>query len=565
MKRNTTLSIVLTLAAVVFSLFFLKESIIFYSKNPQKQAEYAASHPNIFKKIINLGLDIQGGMRFVLEIDRSNLPKEATGDLLERAYTVIENRINGLGVAEPMIQKQGRDRIIVELPGFRDEAAASKVIGSTAQLEFNLLREPADLERAIKVVDNVIKGEKISDTASAAGKDTLSAKKKEEQQKAQSLFTGQEKTAADSAKAKTDTNEVEKEAATTSFTDLLSQMGEQIAVLESNKAKVDKILQREDVRTALERAGLGGSSFLWGHESRVQGSSLYRTLYYVKARPEMRGDAIKDARGSIDRGGMSMGQAIVELEMNSKGARTFARVTAANIQKYLAIVLDSTVYSAPVIRSKIPSGRAQIEGSFTMEEAKNLAVVLRAGALPAPVKIVEQRIVGPSLGQDSVKRGGVASAISFALIILFMVVYYRTCGLIANGALILHILFVLGMMAAINATLTLPGIAGIVLNVGMAVDANVLIYERIREELRLGKTPRSAIDAGYNRAIITIVDTQIVTFLTAVILFWAGTGPIKGFAITMILGILFTLFTQVFITRAFFNVIPISKDNKLSI
>jgi protein-export membrane protein SecD len=565
MKRNTTLSIVLTLAAVVFSLFFLKESIIFYSKNPQKQAEYAASHPNIFKKIINLGLDIQGGMRFVLEIDRSNLPKEATGDLLERAYTVIENRINGLGVAEPMIQKQGRDRIIVELPGFRDEAAASKVIGSTAQLEFNLLREPADLERAIKVVDNVIKGEKISDTASAAGKDTLSAKKKEEQQKAQSLFTGQEKTAADSARAKTDTNEVEKEAATTSFTDLLSQMGEQIAVLENNKAKVDKILQREDVRTALERAGLGGSSFLWGHESRVQGSSLYRTLYYVKARPEMRGDAIKDARGSIDRGGMSMGQAIVELEMNSKGARTFARVTAANIQKYLAIVLDSTVYSAPVIRSKIPSGRAQIEGSFTMEEAKNLAVVLRAGALPAPVKIVEQRIVGPSLGQDSVKRGGVASAISFALIILFMVVYYRTCGLIANGALILHILFVLGMMAAINATLTLPGIAGIVLNVGMAVDANVLIYERIREELRLGKTPRSAIDAGYNRAIITIVDTQIVTFLTAVILFWAGTGPIKGFAITMILGILFTLFTQVFITRAFFNVIPISKDNKLSI
>jgi protein-export membrane protein SecD len=565
MKRNTTLSIVLTLAAVVFSLFFLKESIIFYSKNPQKQAEYAASHPNIFKKIINLGLDIQGGMRFVLEIDRSNLPKEATGDLLERAYTVIENRINGLGVAEPMIQKQGRDRIIVELPGFRDEAAASKVIGSTAQLEFNLLREPADLERAIKVVDNVIKGEKISDTASAAGKDTLSAKKKEEQQKAQSLFTGQEKTAADSARAKTDTNEVEKEAATTSFTDLLSQMGEQIAVLENNKAKVDKILQREDVRTALERAGRGGSSFLWGHESRVQGSSLYRTLYYVKARPEMRGDAIKDARGSIDRGGMSMGQAIVELEMNSKGARTFARVTAANIQKYLAIVLDSTVYSAPVIRSKIPSGRAQIEGSFTMEEAKNLAVVLRAGALPAPVKIVEQRIVGPSLGQDSVKRGGVASAISFALIILFMVVYYRTCGLIANGALILHILFVLGMMAAINATLTLPGIAGIVLNVGMAVDANVLIYERIREELRLGKTPRSAIDAGYNRAIITIVDTQIVTFLTAVILFWAGTGPIKGFAITMILGILFTLFTQVFITRAFFNVIPISKDNKLSI
>jgi SecD/SecF fusion protein len=559
MKRNTTLSILLTIGAVAFSLFFLKDSIIFYSKNPSQQNEYTQSHPNIFKKIINLGLDIQGGMRFVLEIDRSNLPKEATGDILERAYTVIENRINGLGVAEPMIQKQGKDRIIVELPGFRDEAAATKVIGSTAQMEFNLLREPAELERAIKVVDNVVKGEKIVDSTTAGVKDTSVAKTKEGQQKAQSLFSGKEKSA-DSAADTTD-----KEAAVSSFSELLSGIGDQLAVLESNKAKVDKYLSREDVHAALERAGLGGSNFLWGHETRVQGSSVYRTLYYVKARPEMRGDAIKDARGTVDRGGMSMGQAIVELEMNNKGGKTFARVTGANIGKYLAIILDSTVYSAPVIRSKIPSGRAQIEGSFTMEEAKNLSVVLRAGALPAPVKIVEQRIVGPSLGQDAVRKGGIASAISFGLIIIFMVFYYRYCGLIANGALVLHVLFVLGMMAAINATLTLPGIAGIVLNVGMAVDANVLIYERIREELRFGKTPRSAIEAGYNRAIITIIDTQVVSFITAVILFWAGTGPIKGFAITMILGILFTLFTQVLVTRAFFNVVPISKDNKLSI
>jgi SecD/SecF fusion protein len=561
MKRSTTLSVILTIGAIVFSLFFLKDSIIFYTKNPSQQSEYAQTHPNIFKKIINLGLDIQGGMRFVLEIDRSNLPKDAAGDLLERAYTVLENRINGLGVAEPMIQKQGRDRIIVELPGFRDEAAASKVIGSTAQLEFNLLREPADLERAIKVIDNVVKGEKISDTTGAA-KDTTAAKATEAQEKAQNLFAGKE---AAKDTSKTDTSATEKEEGAGSFSELLTGMGEQIAVLESDKAKVDKILSRVDVRSALERSGLGGSNFLWGHETRVQGASIYRTLYYVKARPEMRGDALRDARGSIDRGGMSMGQAIVEMEMNSKGARTFARVTAANIGKYLAIVLDSTVYSAPVIRSKIPSGRAQIEGSFTMDEAKNLAVVLRAGALPAPVKIVEQRIVGPSLGQDAIRKGGIASAVSFALIIIFMVMYYRYCGLIANGALILHILFVLGMMAAINATLTLPGIAGIVLNVGMAVDANVLIYERIREELRWGKTPRSAIDAGYNRAIITIIDTQIVAFITGIILYWAGTGPIRGFALTMILGIIMTIFTQVTITRAFFNLVPVSKDNKLSI
>ena len=360
MKRSTTLSVILTIGAIVFSLFFLKDSIIFYTKNASQRNEYAQTHPNIFKKIINLGLDIQGGMRFVLEIDRSNLPKEATGDLLDRAYTVLENRINGLGVAEPMIQKQGRDRIIVELPGFRDEAAASKVIGSTAQLEFNLLREPADLERAIKVIDNVVKGEKILDTtATAAAKDTTTEKTKEAQQRAQSLFAGKEKTM-DTTKA--DTSAAEKEGEVGSFSELLTGMGEQIAVLESDRAKVQKILSREDVHTALERAGLGGSIFLWGHETRLQGSSLYRTLYYVKARPEMRGDAIKDARGSIERGGMSMGQAIVELEMHGKGTRTFARVTAANIGKFLAIVLDSTVYSAPVIRSKIPSGRAQIEG-----------------------------------------------------------------------------------------------------------------------------------------------------------------------------------------------------------
>ena len=230
----------------------------------------------------------------------------------------------------------------------------------------------------------------------------------------------------------------------------------QIAVEEKNKARLTRFSPREDVKAALERAGLGGSVFLWGHETRVQGSTLNRMLFYVKARPEMRGDAIKDARASIDRGGMSMGQAIVELEMNSKGARTFARVTAANIQKYLAIVLDSTVYSAPVIRSKIPSGRAQIEGSFTMEEAKNLAVVLRAGALPRRLKSWRNRSWAPPWARIRLKRALLHPAIGFGLIIIFMVFYYRSCGLIADGALVLHILFVLGMMAAINATLTLP-------------------------------------------------------------------------------------------------------------
>jgi protein-export membrane protein SecD len=561
MKKNTTISLLITVAALALSLFFLKDSIIFYTKNQADQDKYAATHPTIFKKIINLGLDIQGGMRIVLEVDRSNLPKEATGDLLDRAYTVIENRINGLGVAEPSIQKQGKDRIIVELPGFRDEGAATRVIGSMAQLEFNLLRDPADLDKAIKIVDNVVKGLKVLDST-AAKADTVTQKTKEAQTKAQNLFGGKDQSK-DSAKA-ADSAAGENENVS-SFSDLLSGIGEQIGVLESNKAKVSAILDRKDVQTALERSGLGGSNFLWGHETRVMNAAIYRMLYYVKSRPEMRGDAIKDARGSIDRGGFSAGAAIVELEMNTKGARTFARVTGANVGKYMAIVLDSTVYSAPVIRSKIPSGRAQIEGSFTMEEAKNLSVVLKAGAMPAPVKIMEQRTVGPSLGQDSTRKGAIASAVSLLLVFGFMLFYYRMSGLIACGTLILNILFVFGMMSAINATLTLPGIAGLILNVGMAVDANVLIYERIREELRFGKTVRGAIDAGFSRALITIMDSQLTTLITAFILLWMGTGPIKGFAVTLIFGIIISLFTQIAVTRSIFDLIPISKDNKLSI
>lgn len=560
MNRKITVGLIATVALIALALFFLKDSILFYSKSPEQQDKYAQSHPAIFKKIINLGLDIQGGMRIVLEIDRSNLPKEATGDILDRAYTVIENRINGLGVAEPSIQKQGKDRIIVELPGFRDEGAASRVIGSTAQLEFNLLREPAELDKAIKVVDNVLKGQKIADTTTST--DTNAAKNKEAQAKAQNLFGGKE---AGAGAAESTTTAAGKTEPVTSFSELLSGIGEQIGVLETNKAKVEEILARKDVHEALQRSGLGGSNFLWGHETKVANSSIYRMLYYVKSSPEMRGDAIKDARGSIDRGGMSMGAAIVELEMNNKGARSFARVTGQNVGKYLAIVLDSTVYSAPVIRSKIPSGRAQIEGSFTMEEAKNLAIVLRAGALPAPVKIMEQRTIGPSLGQDSIHDAVIAGLIGSALVFLFIMIYYKLSGVYAVFALILNLLFVLATMASINATLTIPGICGLVLNIAVAVDANVLICERIREELHLGKTVRSAIDIGYKRVFVVIMDSNLTMLLKAAILFWIGTGPIKGFAITLMFGLIISMFTSLYITHVMYNMFTPKTGEKLSI
>jgi len=563
MKKNSPLSILLVLAAVALTVYFLIPSFIYYSKSPQEREIYAQNNPRIFRKILNLGLDLQGGMRLVLEIDRSNLEKDAQKDVLDRAYTIIENRINALGVAEPVIQKQGKDRIIVELPGLKDEAVAKSVIGRTAQLEFKLLREPAQLERAISIIDNALTGKMDKD--SAAPEDTAAKKAEEGQKLAEQLFQGTDAAKDSAAAAGMDTTSGDKGEVVTSFKELLVQIGDQIGVKTDNVPRVQTIFQRDDVRHALERAGLGGNSFLWGHDTTKIEGVLYRVLYYVKSSPEMRGDIIKDAFASIDQTGMRAGGAKVDMEMNSKGARRFSSVTAANVNKFLAIVLDSTIYSAPRIIQKIPLGRAEITGSFTMEEAKNLAIVLRAGALPAPVKIIEERTVGPSLGQDSIDKGIFAGLVGTVVVFIFILIYYHLCGAIALIALILNILIVLAIMSGVHATLTLPGIAGIILNIGMGVDANVLILERIREELRVGKTVRSAIEAGYDRAFVTIIDSNLTTLITAFILFWKGTGSIRGFAITLIFGIVSSLFTALIVSRLMMNGISAKNNAKLSI
>jgi protein-export membrane protein SecD len=544
MNKNAVLKIVAVCAIFALAVWYLYPSFVYYAKPPDQRNEYVKKHPDIIKKVFNLGLDLQGGMRLVMEIDRSALDKDAQRDVLDRAYTVIENRINGLGVAEPTIQKQGTERIIVELPGLRDETVAKRVIGSTAQLEFNLLREPAELQRAIQIIDDILVGKKTSDSAAVDSSDTTAMKLAEEQKKAQQLFEGAtEEEGGDTAGI------VEKE--TRSFSDNLVAIGSQVGVPEKNIMIVRDILTRTDVREALSRAGFGGSSFLWGNKSEKHGNSVFRPLYYVKSRAELRGDIIKDARAAIAQGGIDAGQWEVSLELNREGARKFSRITGANVGKFLAIVLDSTVYSAPQIREKIPYGRAQITGRFTAEEAKGLSVVLRAGALPAPVSIIEKLTVGPSLGQGSIVKGLNAAIVSFVVIVLFMAIYYKLSGVFADIALLFNLVLVMAAMAAVNATLTLPGIGGIILNIGMAVDANVLIFERIREELSLGKTPRSAIDAGYARAFVTIMDANITTLITAFILLWVGTGAIKGFAVTLIFGIIASLFTALFVTRIF--------------
>jgi preprotein translocase subunit SecD len=278
----------------------------------------------------------------------------------------------------------------------------------------------------------------------------------------------------------------------------------------------------------------------------------------------MKGDVIKNAMASIDQSGMNAGKAKVDMEMNASGGRRFTTVTSHNINKQLAIVLDSTVYSAPRIQSRIAGGRAEITGSFTMEEAKSLAIILRVGALPAPVNIVEERTVGPSLGQDAIHKGIMAGVIGTAMIILFMIIYYQVSGLIALFALMINMLVVLATMAAVNATLTLPGIAGLILLVGMGIDANVLIFERIREELAQGRTIRSAIDQGYSNALSAILDSNLTTIITGFILLWKGTGPIRGFAVTLIIGITASLFTALFVSKLLMVSI-FQKKTKLSI
>jgi preprotein translocase subunit SecD len=306
-----------------------------------------------------------------------------------------------------------------------------------------------------------------------------------------------------------------------------------------------------NVEDAVRNGPPPGDQILYGYGGKGEGGAAGEKVPYVlQSRTLMTGEYIADARV---RPSQQLQGPYVELILNSSGARLFEQITAANVKKRLAIVLDNRVYSAPVIQERISGGRASITGSFDIKEARDLAIILRAGALPAPVEVIEERSVGPSLGSDSIHQGIVSFVVGISLVIAFMIVYYRGAGVLADVALIFHILFLLAILAAFKAVLTLPGIAGIVLIAGMAVDANVLINERIREELRAGRAPRSAIEAGYEHALPAIIDTNVTTFLSGLILFQFGTGPIKGFAVTLCVGILTTVVTAVFMTRIYYD------------
>jgi len=391
----------------------------------------------------------QAGGRVVLALR----PREAATlrDLAVRqGLETIRNRIDQFGVAEPSIQQQGENRILVQLPGVQDPERAKALIGKTALLEFKLVDERADVEAALKG-----------------------------------------------------------------------------AVPEGDEVLYQRRVDKES-----------------GTERKVP--------YVVQKKVLLTGRDLATARVSIDQ---NTSEPYVSVEFNAAGAKAFSDLTDANVGKRLAIILDGNVHSAPVIRERIPSGRAQITGGFTTQEATDLAIVLRAGALPAPVKVLEERTVGPSLGADSIRKGLLSTLTAALAVVVFMVAYYRLSGLIADLALALNLVILMAAMAGFHATLTLPGIAGVVLTIGMAVDTNILIFERIREELRSGKTVRGAIDAGFARAFRTVIDTHVTVLVSAAILYQFGTGPVKGFAVSLAIGILASLFTAVFFTRLIFDLL----------
>jgi preprotein translocase subunit SecD len=319
-------------------------------------------------------------------------------------------------------------------------------------------------------------------------------------------------------------------------------------VADENRDRVRRMLDRPDIARLIPN----DMEFVWSAKPRLLNGTGYYTLYPVKKTAELTGGVITNARASID---PNFNQPIVTMEMNTEGARDWARITGANINKRIAIILDNAVFSAPVVRTKITGGNSQIEGMDNIEEARLLEIVLKAGALPAPVDIIEQRSVGPSLGEDSIRKGLFSTALATVLTVLFMAVYYRTAGGVADFALVFCMLFILAVLAGFQGTLTLPGIAGIILTLAVAVDANVLIYERVREELGTGKTLRAAIDAGYSKALSAIIDSNLTTFITGLILFQFGSGPVQGFALTLIIGIGASMFSAIFITRVIFNIL----------
>jgi protein-export membrane protein SecD len=503
--RTDQLKLFGVLVVTALALWSLWPSYEYYTKTPEQRAAMdQAKLAELRTRAIKLGLDLQGGLQLLLEVDKSRLSPAEAKDAVERARQIIDNRVNQFGVAEPLVQIEGDDRIAVQLPGLTDRERALELIGKVARLEFKLVRTGEEARLLFQRLDSWLASRGI--------------------------------------RGAPDTS-----LASTPLTGLM--IGEGLFREEDAEA-ARRLLATPGIDSVIP----ADTELLWGIDRDASMGISGRALYVLKKTPEMAGASVANAQDKLGLDDTNPGAWGVSMTMTPKGRADFARVTGSNVGRALAIVLDDVVQSAPTIQDRIPTGDARITGgSIDAKVANDLAIVLRAGALPAPVVPIEERTVGPSLGSDSIREGVMAGLVGTLMVVAFMAIYYQLSGLIAIAALILNVLYLIAAMAYFDATLTLPGIAGIVLTVGMAVDTNVLIFERIREELRQGKSIHESVRHGYDRAFRTIFDAHSTTLISALFLFQFGTGPIKGFAVTLSIGLIANLFTAVTFTRMIYD------------
>jgi preprotein translocase subunit SecD len=488
------------------------------------------------------GLDLQGGMYLALEIDESRGAVANKTEALDRAIRVVRNRIDEFGVAEPVVQKVGDSRIIVELPGIDDPERAEQVVQKTAFLQFMITDETRALERSMSRLDQIAR-EAGGPSAGALGDTTRGT----EVSGLQKLFTQDSAAgAADSTKADTAVVPPPTGGPLSSLI-AIGQMPGEYMVAEENFARAEYYLSLPQIRAALPP----GKTIRWSSDTLSQNGEVYRPFYVLDSREILDGQYIQTANPN----NTPIDGTVVEFRLNNEGGRRFRNETAKHIQDYMAIVLDDRVMGRPpVIQSAIGTNGQITLGRGNIQQAQDLALVLRAGSLPVPLKIADVRSIGASLGEDAIRQGLFSGALGLAIVVLIMVVYYRFSGSLAVLGLMFYSLTTLAMLASFGAVLTLPGIAGFVLSIGMAVDANFLIFERIREEIDRGKTIRTAIDEGFNHAWSAIVDTHVTTALTAAILYQFGTGPVQGFAVALLAGLAASMVSAIFVVRTLFLV-----------
>lgn len=540
--RNRLLVIAALVLASVWALFPRTVTL------RQRGADGAFVERTVSRVPLKKGLDLQGGMYLALEVDESRGAIANKSEAIDRALKVVRTRIDEFGVSEPVVQKVGTQRIIVELPGVSDQQRATALVKNSAFLQFQITDKSGAFDRVLPRLDAVVREAGVAPTAGApapARANPLGGLFAPGGDSAARAAAVAESAAGDSALP--DSAAPLPVGTAGPLSSLISpggMPGEYIVAVR-NQPTVERYLSLPAVQAALPP----GKVIRWGTETEDTGGGAQRAFYVLQSRPILTGEYLTDARPATD---PTQGT-VVEFTLNNEGGRRFRTETGRNVGNYMAIVLDDRVMGRPpVIQSAIGTrGQITMQGQ-PLQAAQDLALVLRAGALPVPLKVVEVRQIGPSLGQDSIREGIRAGALGVALVVLIMVGYYRFSGVLAVTALLLYVLFTLAALAGLDATLTLPGLAGLVLSVGIAVDANVLIFERIREELAHGKTVRASVDEGFRHAMTAIVDSNVSTALTALVLYQFGTGPVRGFAITLLAGIAASMVSAIFVVRTFF-------------